>query len=170
MAIYPNVLAGQDISADLLNAMLPKVAYKPNTTSRASNTTAADDPDLIIGLGANDLGTYLMEGFITYTGGAITVGGLKMAFNYTGTATAGTWGTVGHTTASLTENHVVGGALTGGTQSFGTNGGSFDTLLISGSITATTAGTLSFQWAQASSSATATNIRLGSWLKLTRIA
>lgn len=170
MAIYPNVLAGQDISADLLNSMLPKVAYKGSTTSRASTTTATADPDLLFAINANDLGTYLLEGFISYTGAAIGSGGLKIGFSYSGTISSGTWMGQGNDTTSTSNYSGQGTGFGGTTVNFGTNGGNFSVVTFNGSFIATTSGTLSIIWAQVASNATATSLRLNSWLKLTRIA
>ncbi|MDX2702138.1 hypothetical protein PV350_04665 [Streptomyces sp. PA03-6a] len=162
-------LAGQRVTAGGLNKMLPLVAYKPATTSRSSNTTATADPDLAISIPADALVSYIIEAFLSVTGAAISTGDIKVGLSYSGTLSMATWMGTGTTTASITNTNFFGKSVDGTTQSYGVNGGQFSQVVLNGQITPTTAGTLSVVWAQNTSNATATNVRLSSWIKLTRI-
>ena len=161
--------AGQSITADGLNQMVPRFAFKAATTSRASTTTATADPDLTLDLGADDLGDWAIEIFLNATGAALGAGDIKVGLSYSGTVGDGVWMGQGTDTAAITSLHGFGRSIDDLTQSFGVNGGNFSVVSINGSISPTTTGTLAVVWAQNTSSATATNLRVGSWMKLTRM-
>ena len=65
MAIYPNYLAGQRLTAGRLAASQPLIAQKVTSTDRPSVTTFADDPDLTLQLAASAV--YLVEIYISYS-------------------------------------------------------------------------------------------------------
>lgn len=167
MSQYPSITAGQKITAGLLTQMLPLWAVKPAATSRSAATTPADDPDLILSLPRT--GTWAFEAWLSYTGGTLGASDLKMTMAYTGTTTSNVWGLNGITTASTSQLNAGANGFTG-TLSLGTNGGTFYTADIKGSLVASTTGTLSLQWAQNTSSATSTNLRQGSWLRVYQIS
>lgn len=140
---------------------------KAADTSRTSTTTLADDLHLA-GMALEANATYSLQGWIEYVGAAIGTGDLKMGFT---------------TPAGCTMNWNSGGVVTTGANSYDAtapaaatsrtvgSGGAVEMVArLGGRIITTTAGILTLQWAQGTSSATATTIRAGSWLRLERIA
>ncbi|NUR03059.1 MAG: hypothetical protein HOY79_43090 [Streptomyces sp.] len=169
MSQFPALLAGQRMTAAVAAQMLPYWAQKIGPTGRASTTTLADDPDLILALpGA---GTFTFELFLNYTGGTLGSSDLKMAMVYSGSSSYGVWAVNGVNTTSTAQVNMGGnGTGTAGTITVGTSGGTFLTVDIKGELVATSAGNLSLQWAQNTSNATATNLRQGCWMRVTQIA
>ncbi|MEC3994005.1 hypothetical protein VSR01_10790 [Actinacidiphila sp. DG2A-62] len=148
--------------------MEPWWAVKGAPTPKASTTTIGLDPDLQIDL--PDAGTYAFEMWINYTGGTLGSSDLKLAVNYTGQSTFGVWGVNGINTSSTTSVTVNGQALGTNTLTLGTSGGTFYTVDLKGSLFATGPGNLGLYWAQGTSSATATNLRQGCWMRVTQLA
>lgn len=161
---------GDRLTSAALNEMLPLVAYKSVTTSRTSTTTATLDPDLQIAISADQLATYALEGLLILSGAVLGAGDVKTSVVYSGSSSQGTWMGMGTDTSLSTNCRFFGGSITTSStlQPFGVNGGNFTIVNITGLLSPTSAGTLGVQWAQNTSSGTATNMRLGSWLKLTR--
>jgi len=140
---------------------------KATTTSRATNTTLSNDPDLVFAIpGA---GTYQIQvrGFCTYT----VANGLSVNLNYSGTFTA-----ANSSANFLVPNSVGIGAGSGtisaavATLQYSFTGNSTGSLYIDATLVATGAGTIGFSWAQTSSSGTAVSINAGSVMTITRIA
>ena len=167
MAQYPSVYAGQRITGDLLQQMLPLSAVKPAPTSRASTTTLQNDPDLVIDLPRT--GTWTFDIWLNYTGGTLGASDLKLGMTYSGTTTFAAWGVNGITTAATNQLNAGGNSFTGSLV-LGTSGGTFFTGDIHGQVTVSTTGTLALQWAQNTSSATATNLRQGSYMRVYQIS
>lgn len=166
----PRFRAGQRLTAASLNAVLPRTAYKLNTTGRASTTTLTPDPDLFIDIPADALGTYAIEVFLCVTGPVLgSTAGIALGMSYSGTqvANTGTWMAQGNAVGSTTTVNFAGRSITGAGFSFGTNGNNFSVVLMNGLISAATAGTLAVVWAQNASGTTPVNVRSASWLKLT---
>lgn len=170
MTVYPTILAGQRLSADLLTSMLPLHAAKTSSTSRSSTTTVTADPDLQLSLAAN--AEYRLIGYFRISGdpaadmdiqftvpsgttGSYTVtgrlAGASAADTDTRTSTRIAFGVETQfstpSTATPQANHIVGRI-----------------------ITSSTAGTFSVDWAQTVSNATATVMASDSWIELRRIA
>jgi hypothetical protein len=162
MSQYPTIPPGVTVTSDELMQMTPLWAVKPAATPRASTTTVTNDTDLTISLPR--AGTWAFEAWLNYTGGTLGSSDLKLTMAYSGTSTFGVWGLNGITTASTSGMNAGANGLTG-TLAIGTSGGTFFTADIKGLVVATTTGTLSLQWAQNTSSATATNLRQGCWLR-----
>lgn len=168
---YPTILAGQRITAALLRSMLPQVVRKTADTSRAATTTFADDPHLTYEVEANAV--YVMDGWIKYF--ADPTPDIKFQFT-TPTGTLGEWawvmpgsgtaaaGTTGYSVR--TETNDVGGSRTG----YGTSDTSMFTPVSGLWRVASTAGSITLQWAQNTSSATSTGVFTDSWLRFQRIA
>jgi hypothetical protein len=166
-----NFKGGDRFTAANLNLMQNQFgAYKLSNTSLTSNTTLAVDPDLQVPasmLAPN--GLYVVELSLIYSGGAAGSSDIKLNWSGpSGTAMsliASYWSTVATAIGAAYWNY--GTAVT-----FGTRG--------SGIVTAATAtGTLQMpsavtsgvvlEWAQSTSSATATTVYEGSSMLLTRI-
>jgi hypothetical protein len=181
---YPTPLVGQRLTAALLRSMLPQTARKTADTARTATTTTTADPHLQFELEANAV--YILDGWIKFDGPAAA------DINIDWTIPSGT---LGEYTSWGTGNAVIGSssapALQTDTQdvrgymirtetndisqprSFGClgTGATPLTLKIMGTVrTASTPGTYSLDWAQATSNATATTLYTDSWLRLQRIA
>lgn len=146
--------------------------YKTQDTSITSDAAYDDDPHLAASVLANAV--YAIEVYGTYQAGATGQIKFQMTFPAGATIESGSWEYDAGTDASGAVNwastvmgltspgsFVVGLVGTGGNVPFRLSG-----LLIVGS----TAGTLALQWAQNVSHATATILRKGTWMKLTRAA
>lgn len=175
MALYPSILAGQRITASLLQAMLPLIAYKTANTDRSATTTLTDDPDMTVQLAANAV--YRVEMRIYY---ATTTGTGAPLFK---TAWDVPSGATGNRSAQGPGSNAVDPgadniAVHSGVHAFATTvtyGGRASAVnqcvaIETATITTTNAGTLALQWAQATSSATAVRVAAGSVLTAHRIA
>ncbi|WP_377271934.1 hypothetical protein [Peterkaempfera sp. SMS 1(5)a] len=170
MSTYPAWLAGQRITAAKLIASQEQLAYKTTSTPRTSTTTIANDPDLTLAVEANAI--YSLEGLLVYNGGS-TNDDLRMGWAAPASASL-TWVATGQgLTASTGIGTVVTDAqdLTSNAYSLGTIANTRGmTAMIRGLlITAGTAGFLTLQWAQFTSSATATSMLAGSHIGLQRL-
>lgn len=168
MSTYPTVVAGQDITADLLNSMMPQYKFKTAGTIRTNNTIA-DDPDLTMQLEANAI--YLVEFRVVYSANTTALRcqwtvptGATGVRNINGMEQTGT-----DPTASLTR---WGGASFGSAAAYG-DGNSVSTtvhLYEWAIVTTTNAGTCAFAWAQTATTAENTQVRAGSYMRVTRLA
>lgn len=149
-----------------------RAVRKSSDTSRPSTITVTSDPELALTLPA--IGTYIITGqcfFAPNSAGAdcqIAFGGTASGnLNWsgagahnsltTGSAAQGEWiARVGSSTPIPFGNSQTAGVETG--------------IIFSGTFQASSAGTIELQWAQQNSSATATILRTGSWLRYERIA
>lgn len=171
---YPQWLAGQDITADLLNAGLPKVIRKTSDTSKTSTTTVSADPELQITLDANAV--YIWDGWLKYAADPTA----DLVVDFTAPSGAlGEWaglgagsGTAGATTAGYsirTESNDIMQSRT----YYGTTvaDNQPNSVFLRGIIRmSSTAGTWSLDWGPAASVATATTVYTDSWIRLQRIA
>jgi len=135
-------------------------AAKQAATTRASTTSITADPDLQLTLG---VGTYAITGWINDAGGTSS-GGLKGALAFSGSTSSGYWNATGSgtdfTAAPLTQIT----SSPSGVELESAQSGAVG-ILITGQIQVTAGGTLSFNWAQNSSNATASTVSAGSWLQ-----
>lgn len=161
--LAPTALAGSPGRYIRLNQNLQFYAVKSGRTSRASNTTVAIDPDLQIQLPAG--GTYSVEGWLNDATGSSS-GGLKGNISFSGSITTALWAMTG-TGTGVTAVALSAFASTQEMESAQSGVGS---MLISGVLQCTTSGTLSFNWAQESSNATASILGQGSYLRITRLS
>lgn len=172
MSKYPAVLAGQRITASLLASMLPDVVAKTTTENLASSTTLQNDDELFSSVEAN--ATYDVELWLLHSSDSGADGDIKVG--WTGPSGASmTWGVQGSNEAATSSTAATSINLQtrtiGETANFGGGGSTGTSAYIRGRLTtAGTAGTLRLQWAQRSSSATATQVRAGSILRLRRTA
>jgi hypothetical protein len=168
---YPTLLAGQRLTAALLRSMLPQIVRKTSDESRSATTTFADDTHLTFAAEANAV--YVMDGWIKYF--ADPTPDIQMQFT-TPTGTLGEWawlmpgsgtGASGTTGYSIrTDTIDVSGSRTG----YGTSNSNHFTPVSGLFRIGTTAGSITLQWAQNTSSATATTLFTDSWLRFQRIA
>lgn len=161
--LKPTALTGAGRYLRLFPPFLEWVSSKTIATTRASNTTVANDPDLQITLPAG--GTYEIDGWLNDTGGSST-GGLKGQIAFSGSLTTGSWGMVGAGTA-VTNVPLTAINTTAELQSAQTGVG---TMPLKGALQCTTGGVLSFSWAQNSTNSTASQVSAGSYLKAKRLS
>ncbi len=139
-------------------------AWKTGTEAVTSSTTLQNDDNLVCAVVAS--GVYVAQWRLR-TDGA-TTGDLKYAFTGPSGATM-TWESRGLAAADVanvamvsTDVAAIGTTVTHGTLGAGT------TLTVLGTgllVVSVTAGNLQLQWAQGTSSGTATNVFAGSWLR-----
>lgn len=168
MAGSPTWEIGEVLTAAGVNAWLvPATQSRTADQSVTSSTALVDDNTLAAAVAAN--ATYHVEAVLIFVGGTQGSSDLKIAW----TAPAG-----------VTMNWVAAGKNTGGTNTWtdaqttpgatvalGTSGATVRMAKIEGTlVTGATAGTLQLQWAQNTSSGTATTMKTGSVLQLTRTA
>lgn len=141
-------------------------ARKTSSTTKTSNTTLASDTQLQLLLPA--AGKYEIDAFLWLDKAAGTgAGGFKFTFNYTGTTAGVVMGGFAHVNATIS---AVGPSdLYVSNASFATLGAD-DLVRLSGIADVSTAGTLSLQWAQNSSSVEPSVLRIYSHLKAERVA
>lgn len=164
--LTPN-LGDIELTGTLLNGLPPARAVKTINTSRSSTTTPTADPELTVSIPA--AGVYLIEGLLVAGGGtgATTLGG---TIGFTGTfddtvlpfvTSYDTSGTKVDQIAFNTSAYQLLNSPLGATYYQG---------YFRGMLRATSAGTLSFNWAQYISSTSTTVLRAGSYLQATRIS
>lgn len=163
MTAVSQILAGQRLTAALLQGIAPLAALKGTDQSLTTNTTLQNDSALFLPVAAN--AGYFVVTYFAYEGG--TQGSSDMKWQWTGPAGATlsltdvyypTSGGIGANTniAAITGLSVV---RTTGTDGAGVK---LAQLMFGTLTTSSTAGTFQFQWAQNTSSATATIMHAGS--------
>lgn len=181
MAKYPEITAGQKITAELLRSMLPEIIVKPATTDRASTTTLTIDPDLQFEgeAGATYLVEFnLMPAALAGHNSTTDPGGFKTEWSVPGDA-SGLKNVLGPASNATPSSNADGITMRAGVHQFGTDvayAGARDdnglAFLVQefGIVTLVSAGTIGLSWAQVFSTATATRLFLGSWMRVTRMA
>ncbi|TDD88350.1 hypothetical protein [Actinomadura rubrisoli] len=171
MSTYPQIAAGQRITAALLTSMLPTEIVKAANTDRVNNTFSAD-PELTIALDASAV--YRVE-FDLLAGGTTTAdiqtrwavpaaaSGLKSVIGPGSTAAEGNADNVAMRTGvhGFTTTVVYSGVRNAT--------GNLFRIWETAVLTTAGAGTLSLEWAQATTNATASRISAGSLLRVKRI-
>jgi len=173
MARYPEILAGNRITAQLLDSMLPDIVIKPANETVTSSTTLQNDDDLFVSVEANaqyEMSLRLLHDSDNNAAADVKTGwtgpsGATMFWGGHGANVAET-GTSGTITAVNMETHLINETMTFG------GGDSSGTYAIIGGVltTSSTAGTLQLQWAQNTSNPIASTVRAGSVLSVRRIA
>jgi hypothetical protein len=175
MSRYPAIAAGQRITTNLLNAMIPVVIDKPSATSRSSTTTVADDPDLTYTLGAN--GMYLVEFYIKYsTPGPSGTAGFKTQWTVPSGASGNRtcMGPGSSQNDGGADNISMHSGVHGYTtaETYGSRGTSTNQLLAieTSIVTTTSSGACALQWAQQTSNASATSVAVDSFMRIVQLA
>lgn len=142
------------------------VAYKTADQSVTASTTFTDDVHLTVQVEANCVYDLVM--ILTYD--ALAAGDLKTQFvSPAGATIVGVASGLSTTAAASTDDFTT--SWTGGANVGGLGAGSTQALYGRGLLTtAGTAGTFKLQWAQTTSSATATRVFTGSYILLRRVA
>lgn len=171
-ATFPDITGAVTRTHTEINNGVPISKVKSSTTARSSTVVLADDPDLV----ASSLaaGTYEFELMLFVTGTITTAQGLKYVPAFSGTVgTVAYWGASSSNASSTLRADAAGQfTQTSLTAVFGDlgAGGATDYVYLRGMFVASTSGNFSIQWAQNSSNTNATNVKAGSYLKLTRLA
>jgi hypothetical protein len=186
---YPQIAAGDELTAALLMSMLPRIVNKPNNTTRSSVTVPAIDPDLQMELEPN--ATYFVEFHLHYaavnaekfrtdwtvptgaTGNRCIIGMGDDGYSWTTTENIG-GGTNGATDANASNNtlarfgvHGYGTDVTYGTRDHVTNQ---CYALETATVVTSSGGTLGLNWAQGTSGSTGTTLFATSLMRVTRLA
>lgn len=173
MPFYPPMIAGQELTADLFTAYQDDFVFKQVTTTRASTTTLADDPELQYPLVANAV--YRIDLYLHVASN--TAAAIKTNWTYP-TGASGlkeAWGADDGVTLDTTSGgtprqgvHQLNTSVTYGDRQ---NSNTLQHLLTEGGIVTTLgAGEFALQWAQAASNATGSIVAIGSYMKIRRIA
>jgi hypothetical protein len=153
-------------ASDVNNWALPVAAYRTSTQSVTSSTTPVNDNQLSVSVAANAV--YRVELCLTYT--ADTAGDLKIGWAVPASATFAEAFFAGITSAgAASTDDVTAGTPSANPVFGGIGGGAAGLHYIVMLTTAGTAGTLQFQFAQGTSSATATILLAGSNLIAQRV-
>jgi hypothetical protein len=140
--------------------------YKSSNETRTSTVALSNDAALLAAL---TVGTWVIDSYIEYNG-AVTPSDIKSQLTFSGTAGTASFQflapVIGTVTSAAFGQMGLATPVSNGT--FGV--GSLIGARLNGTIVVTGAGTLNFQWAQNTSSATATTIMASSYFKATRIA
>ncbi len=164
---FPGFLAGQVLTAALMNEATPLFAYKSGDTSRTTTTTVTADPDLSVSVAASAFYMWLM--MLDYEGGTQGSSDLKFEMAVPAGATCRFWmGNVSTggaaTTSFMGSENTAYSAGTGGAASLR------GLLAVGSLLVSTTPGTFQLQWAQNTSNGTATIVHAKSCLALLRFA
>jgi hypothetical protein len=173
---YPTFAAGQKLTAALLNAAIPSVAYKASDQSVTNSTTVVNDNDLSFSVVSG--ATYNIDSYLQWVGN--DTGDIKFGFTFPASSTL-SFAIIGPDDTATT---FASGGTRGTGEWFARNGqtsspsgtiqvsGSTSTLagIIKGQLVCNTTGTLQLQWAQNTANATATTLKAGSWMSLKRVA
>jgi hypothetical protein len=175
MSKYPDWFTGQDVTATLLDLMVPTVVVKGGNTDRSATTTLADDPDLSgIALG---VGTHWIRLVIMATCNTSATPDFKTQWAFTGTWSApvrackgpGATNTAARTDVTVTNWN---GAATTTTVAYGFPASTGYNIIEEEcfNATVTVAGNLSLQWAQNTSDPSTTSVKAGSAFVIRQVA
>lgn len=172
---YPIIAAGKKLTAAMATGMETRFILKGSDLDRASTTTLTDDPDLTFTVAANS--KYVIEFGIYY--GGLSAADFKTAWN-TPAGVSGLKQVLGPGSASGDEGNANNITARFGVHGFGTSITYNCSRNATGSIqaayemavltTSGTAGSVTLQWAQATSNATADRLAGASWARATQIA
>jgi len=167
MSQYPAIFAGEVITASLLQAFAPFFASKTIDQSVTSSTVLVNDTALSLPVAAS--ATYFFVLNLSFEGGTTGSSDLKWGWTFPSGLTM-RYTQAGNAGNALTAT--MGGFTQATSGSNATNGaGNLQGLILLGTVTvSSTAGTLQFQWAQHTSSGTATIVHAGSVLGMWRIS
>lgn len=161
------VYAGQFVRASDVEIQW---ARKTSDESVTSSTTLQNDDTLLLPVRASSV--YRFTALVGYVGN--TTGDIKLGFTFPSGATchwAGKGASSsddGYGTTGASKHSAVFGEVSGTATSFAGSTSNLAVLIEGILITGTTAGNLTLQWAQNTSNGTATTVKAGSFLELSR--
>jgi hypothetical protein len=181
---YPSLAGGQRITGSLLRSMIPQVVRKTADTNRSAVTSRTADPHLAFDGLANAV--YVFDGWLKFDGDVSGDISLQLTVPSGALGDMTSWGAgnnvIGATAVPALQSNVgdprgymvrtesldVNSARTYGTLGVG---GTPMGMTFYGTVRmSSTPGTISIDWAQAVSSATATSTYTDSWLRFQRLA
>ncbi|MEU9839747.1 hypothetical protein AB0C69_11055 [Actinomadura sp. NPDC048032] len=171
MATYPNIAAGQRVTASLLTSMLPQHVVKQANTDKV-NATFGADPELTLPLVANAV--YQVE-FLLIAGGIATA---DVQTRWALPATASGQKVVNGPGSTALDTNADNVATRQGVHTFGTailyNGvrnatASYFRIYEYAVVTLVDAGSITLEWAQGTTQTTASRIAAGSMLRVRRL-
>lgn len=168
---FPTWLAGQRITAEALNEMMPLRADKTVTTT-AGNSTLSVDPEMFLNIPA--AGIYRFEAHCFFGPNTDNAADVRVAFTYASGNL--NWGGIGSgqtiTTATIFAGEWLArtDAATTTVISFGLSPASNTHVLLKGVFRANSAQFFGLQWAQTVTSATLTSLLDGSYMTAQRVA
>jgi len=164
----PTWSSGQVLTASDVNTwFVPLAVVKSADESVTSSTTVQNDDELVLSVAASC--TYAFDLFIIYEGGTQGSSDLKMQYTLPAGAT-------GHLDVVYLDSsggqHSAGDNTASSTWTAGTAGAGNNKLFFGRGIVviSSTAGSLQIQWAQGTSSGTATKVKTNSYMMLRRLA
>lgn len=169
-----DAIIAMDTRLSRIESIMSNYAFKAGSTTRASTTTMADDPDLRMYLEANS--TYFVEFFITCA--ALAAADIKTAWSVPAGVTTANRRVFGPgSTAASTDADNISARM--GTHNYGTvvaYNGVRDNVGLQFQIqevaivrTAATPGYCSIQWAQVTSNASGTQVNADSFSRATKV-
>lgn len=161
--------AGGRITASEIRGVAPTAGYKTADQTVTSSTTLVSDTALVVPVAANAVYWFMLT--VLYKGGTLGAADLKPGWLVpSGTTLAGSTSGLGTGSTAVLAGYVTQAAWN--PVAFGTDGGSINLsfTVVGVAVTSATAGNLQFQWAQNTSSATATTVMKGSSLAAWQIA
>lgn len=166
---YPTIYAGQDLTASLLQSMVPQEAWKITNTSAVTSATLVNDLDLVLPVVA--AAVYDFSAFIAYEGNTTGSGDLKAQWTVPAGASL-TYQASGGSTSGFGTPVSLGARSAGTAYAYGTDGSGVPcAVTMTGTlIMGSTAGSLQLQWAENTANATGTLLLAGCRLKLERCA
>lgn len=172
---YPTFLTGQRLTADLLTSAQPMWVFKSAVESITSTTTLQNDDELTI---AGDAGSWVVEMELAMTAsnaGAAGTADVKTAWSVTGTMSPSNRQVTGPSTETgsadnnITSRYGVSGMTTPIAYRARSGSAQFHVREVAAFV-ATTSWTITLQWAQNTSSATAMTMQPGSYIRADRAA
>lgn len=169
---YPQIAAGDELTADLLMSMLPRIISKSVDEGRDTTTTLANDSELLMTLEAN--ATYFVEFYLNCA--ALDAAKIKTAWSVPAGATGsrnvlGPGSTANQASMDNVSmragTHTFTTSVTYGTRNSAVNGFYVQETAV---VVTSSSGTCALQWAQDASNATDTTIYARSLMRVTRIA
>jgi len=166
----PVFVDGNVLTAAQVNSWLePVAAVKTSDESVTSSTALQNDNELVVAVAAN--ATYHLTAYLDYEGGTLGASDLKFGWTFP----AGlTMSYVASRISNITGNPAGGGGVviqTGVPISGSSGAGNSQSVSMDGTVVvSSTAGSLQLQWAQNTSSGTATIVHAKSYISLQRFA
>lgn len=162
-------LSNKSFSGDTNGLGIAISRSKPAATARSSTTTPTNDPDLTCALTVA-VATWAVDLWLPIWGTGSGAAGIKLDMTFTGTTPASLYAVTGVVNGALAAAYQAQtGAVVFSAAALTNAASTPDWVRLSGTLATTTAGTLSLQWSQNSSSASAINIGQGAWMNVTRV-
>ena len=167
MTAIANINAGARITAAMMQGIAPLAVVKPSDESVTSSTTLQNDNDLVVAVSAN--ASYLFYCYLDYEGGTggssdlkfewVVPSGATLRFSLIGTDASNA--TLIATTKSDTTAYTLRSAGAATLQA---------ATMVGTLVTSSSSGNLQLEWAQNTSSGTATKVHAQSFLSLWQVS